>query len=192
MNKNGMMESLNGMVYALIVFAVIIGVGSVVLVNFGNSVVNCAGVVESGVATNVSAWLNGSGYNTNSSNYYAFTPTITNVVNATGGESIVLANVSTLGSVFYNTTAVVWENANISYTYTWDNRHYWNTSSQTCLNAIGAESSAGTGTAYTSIAYMLTNLGSGGLAGWVPAIIAISIGLLFLGAFIMKGGKKKR
>ena len=27
-------------------------------------------------------------------------------------------------------------------------------------------------------------------AGWTPAIIAISVGLLFLGAFMVKGGKR--
>ncbi len=53
------------------------------------------------------------------------------------------------------------------------------------------------GTANTNIQYLLTNLGSGGLAGWTPAIIAISVGLLFLGAFMVRGGsgggsKKRR
>lgn len=49
------------------------------------------------------------------------------------------------------------------------------------------------GVANTNIQYMLTNLGStnGGLASWTPAIIAISVGLLFLGAF-MVGGSKRR
>ena len=46
------------------------------------------------------------------------------------------------------------------------------------------------GTANTNVQYMLTNLGSSGLAGWTPAIIAISVGLLFLGAFLV--GKTKR
>ncbi|MDD4761719.1 MAG: hypothetical protein PHZ25_01715 [Candidatus Pacebacteria bacterium] len=50
-------------------------------------------------------------------------------------------------------------------------------------NAVG-------GTANTTSQYLLTQLGSGGLAGWVPAVIAVFIGLLFLGAFM--GGKGKR
>lgn len=50
-------------------------------------------------------------------------------------------------------------------------------------NAVG-------GTANTTTQYLLTQLGSSGLAGWTPAIIAVSVGLLFLGAFL--GGKGKR
>jgi hypothetical protein len=46
------------------------------------------------------------------------------------------------------------------------------------------------GTANTTASYLLTQLGSSGLAGWTPAVIAISIGLLFLGAFMV--GKKRR
>mgnify|MGYP003145871616 FL=1 len=48
------------------------------------------------------------------------------------------------------------------------------------------------GTANTNVQYLLTQLGSGGLAGWVPAIIAISVGLLFLGAFALGTGKGRR
>jgi hypothetical protein len=44
------------------------------------------------------------------------------------------------------------------------------------------------GTANTNVQYLLTQLGSSGLAGWTPAIIAISVGLLFLGAFLVRGG----
>lgn len=49
------------------------------------------------------------------------------------------------------------------------------------------------GTANTTTQYMLTQLGStsGGLASWTPAIIALSVGLLFLGAFLVgKGGRR--
>ena len=42
-----------------------------------------------------------------------------------------------------------------------------------------------TGPAYTNTAYVLTQLGSTGLAGWVPAIIAVSVGVLFLGMFMV-------
>jgi len=44
------------------------------------------------------------------------------------------------------------------------------------------------GTANTNVQYLLGQLGQGGLAGWTPAIIAISVGLLFLGAFMVGGG----
>ena len=35
--------------------------------------------------------------------------------------------------------------------------------------------------------YLVTQLGTSGLAGWAPAIIAFSVGMLFLGAFMIKG-----
>jgi len=46
------------------------------------------------------------------------------------------------------------------------------------------------GTANTNVQYLLGQLGESGLAGWTPAIIAISVGLLFLGAFMIGGGGK--
>ena len=48
------------------------------------------------------------------------------------------------------------------------------------------------GVANTNVQYLLTQLGSSGLAGWTPAIIAISVGLLFLGAFMIGGGRSKK
>jgi len=44
------------------------------------------------------------------------------------------------------------------------------------------------GTANTTVQYMNTQLGTTGLAGWTPAIIALSVGMLFLGVFLSKGG----
>ena len=46
------------------------------------------------------------------------------------------------------------------------------------------------GTANTNTNYLLGQLGESGLAGWTPAIIAISVGVLFLGAFMLKGGRR--
>jgi hypothetical protein len=46
------------------------------------------------------------------------------------------------------------------------------------------------GTANVTTTYLLGQLGQSGLAGWTPAIIAISVGLLFLGAFMVKGGRR--
>jgi len=43
------------------------------------------------------------------------------------------------------------------------------------------------GTANTTTTYLLGQLGESGLAGWTPAIIAFSVGMLFLGAFFIKG-----
>jgi len=46
------------------------------------------------------------------------------------------------------------------------------------------------GTANTTVTYLNTQLGSTGLAGWAPAIIAFAVGMLFLGVFMNKGGRK--
>jgi len=45
------------------------------------------------------------------------------------------------------------------------------------------------GTANTTVQYLNTQLGTAGLAGWTPAIIAFSVGMLFLGGFLVKGGQ---
>jgi len=46
------------------------------------------------------------------------------------------------------------------------------------------------GTANVTTTYLLGQLGTSGLAGWTPAIIAFSVGMLFLGAFMIKGGRR--
>jgi predicted anti-sigma-YlaC factor YlaD len=46
------------------------------------------------------------------------------------------------------------------------------------------------GTANTTVQYLLGQLGQSGLAGWTPAIIAFAVGMLFLGAFFIKKGRK--
>jgi len=46
------------------------------------------------------------------------------------------------------------------------------------------------GTANTTVSYLNTQLGSTGLAGWTPAIIALSVGMLFLGVFIARSGRR--
>ena len=47
------------------------------------------------------------------------------------------------------------------------------------------------GTANTTIAYLNTQLGTSGLAGWTPAIIALVVGMLFLGMFLSRGKGRK-
>jgi len=49
---------------------------------------------------------------------------------------------------------------------------------------------AGAGVANDTTTYLMGQLGESGLAGWTPAVIALAVGLLFLGAFM--GGKGKR
>ena len=42
------------------------------------------------------------------------------------------------------------------------------------------------GTANTTVQSLITDLGTGGLAGWTGAIIALAVGLLFIGALMGK------
>jgi len=44
------------------------------------------------------------------------------------------------------------------------------------------------GSANTTAQYLMTQLGSTGLSGWVPAIIAVAVGALFLSYFM---GRKR-
>ena len=45
---------------------------------------------------------------------------------------------------------------------------------------------------WVSTNYLMTELGSSGLAGWTPAIVALSVGMLFLGALFIGFGRGKR
>ena len=109
-----MFNDLTALGYGLVVFAIIIGVGTIVLYNFGSAVANCSGLLESGS---------------------------------------------------------------------------WNQSSSVCSNLTASVTPAGS--AYTNTNYLTGQLGTTGLAGWTPAIIAISVGILFLGAFMI-GGKGRK
>jgi hypothetical protein len=56
----------------------------------------------------------------------------------------------------------------------------WNTSLQLCQNVSGT-TAAGSGAGYNVLSYVTTQMGSTGLAGWIPVIIVIVIaGLIFL------------
>jgi len=48
------------------------------------------------------------------------------------------------------------------------------------------------GQANVTTSYLNTQLGSSGLAGWAPAIIAFAVGMLFLGGFLLKGQAGRR
>jgi len=64
----------------------------------------------------------------------------------------------------------------------------FNTSTNTCLNATGGDSTAPANTAWTTTNSLVSELGTSGLAGWTGAIIALAVGLLFIGALM---GKRK-
>jgi hypothetical protein len=108
-----MFNDLTALGYGLVVFAIIIGVGTVVLYNFSSATANC--------------------------------PTAYSTYNAT---------------------------------------------SELCQNATGSTVNPSQATINSN--YLTGQLGQTGLAGWTPAIIAISVGLLFLGAFLVRGGRKGR
>ena len=60
----------------------------------------------------------------------------------------------------------------------------YNVSQRKCLNATGEDPTDPTNGAWVSQGYLSTQLGSSGLSGWVPAIIAVAIGALFLSYFM--------
>ncbi len=108
-----MFDELSGLGYGIITFAIIIGIGTVVLHNFGGAVATCV------------------------------------------------------------------------------DAQIWNSSLDLC-HTIGNSSNTSTPTgSWTNINYMSGQLGSSGLAGWTPAIIALVVGMLFLGAFMTRGSKRK-
>ena len=57
---------------------------------------------------------------------------------------------------------------------------------QQCTNA--STNTTPTNGAFTNTAALVSDLGTGGLAGWTGAIIALAVGLLFIGALM---GKRK-
>ena len=116
-----MFNDLTSLGYGLITFAIVIGVGTLVLFNMGGSVATCS---------------------------------------APSGSACGLTGV-------------------------------FNYSTGVCSNATNTNCATPSGTAYTNINYANTQLGQSGLAGWTPAVIAISVGLLFLGAFMVRGGRRQ-
>ena len=71
----------------------------------------------------------------------------------------------------------------VNETYNATDRYCWDQ-----LNATPYQSGTPTDGGYVSGVYLSGQLGSSGLAGWIPAVIAVVIGGLFLAYF---GGRKK-
>lgn len=60
-----------------------------------------------------------------------------------------------------------------------------NTTTHLCANNSNASQTATpTGTAWSNADYLQGQLGSSGLSGWVPSVIAVMIGALFLAYFM--------
>ena len=72
----------------------------------------------------------------------------------------------------------------VNETYNITDRHCWD-----LLNGTKYQSGTPTDGGYVSGVYLSGQLGSSGLAGWIPAVIAVMIGGLFLAYF---GGKKNK
>jgi len=64
----------------------------------------------------------------------------------------------------------------------------FNTTQQKCVNSTNGDATDPANSAWTSSSYLKTQIGSTGLSGWVPAIIAVAIGALFLSYFM---GRKR-
>lgn len=56
-----------------------------------------------------------------------------------------------------------------------------------CYETANASNTGAYGTSASEVQYLNTQLGTTGLAGWTPAIIAITVGMLFLGVFLARG-----
>ncbi len=65
----------------------------------------------------------------------------------------------------------------------------YNVSAELCQEDANASHQVAASIGTQNVNYLGTQLGTSGLAGWTPAIIALSVGLLFLGAFALTGKK---
>ena len=66
----------------------------------------------------------------------------------------------------------------------------YNSTSRVCYEVANTSNTAEpTNSAWTTSGYLGTQLGSTGLSGWIPAIIAVAVGALFLSYFM---GRKRR
>ena len=74
-------------------------------------------------------------------------------------------------------------NANDSTTWTTDT--CCNTTADNCLAGNTTDASQGT----QSAVYMTGEIGEDGLASWTPAIVALVVGMLFLGMFLSRGSR---
>ena len=174
MKKKGQIDGIVSIGYGLIVLAILIGVGLVVLQNFSTAskqknVVGAAVNETNPVPTGAGITLVAGGMAD------GVCGAITGISNGSSGNglTIVVANVTQNGCFITNATSdlVLPYTSTIRYTYP-----YTYTANTTATTTTG-----------TLMTYLGT--GSGGLVTWVPAIIALVIGMYFIGAF---GGSKGR
>ena len=89
---------------------------------------------------------------------------------------IALAIIVGIGSVVLSKFAETTASCPTGYTY--------NSTSELCVNDANSSITSNPSTATQTSNYLNTQLGQSGLAGWVPAIIALSVGLVFLYMFL--------
>ena len=59
-----------------------------------------------------------------------------------------------------------------------------------CYETANASNTQSYNDAGATTYYLNSQLGQSGLAGWTPAVIALSVGMLFLGVFLTRGQRK--
>jgi hypothetical protein len=68
----------------------------------------------------------------------------------------------------------------------------YSVTNQTCQNdTLVSDTADPTNAGWVNTDYLNTQLGTTGLAGWTPAIIAFAVGMLFLGGFLINRGGKR-
>ena len=67
----------------------------------------------------------------------------------------------------------------------------YNATAQKCQNSTGGDPTDPTNGGWVNTNYLNTQLGTSGLAGWTPAIIAFAVGMLFLGGFLINRGNSR-
>lgn len=67
----------------------------------------------------------------------------------------------------------------------------WNNTVDLCTNNTNSSETATPGGAWTSVNYLNTELGTSGLSGWTPAIVAFTVGMVFIGALLIRKGRSR-
>lgn len=107
-----------------------------------------------------------------------------NDLTSLGYGIVVFAIVIGVGAIIMSKFAVSTASCASGYTY--------NVSSELCNVATNTTLTANPSTSTINSNYLLTQIGESGLAGWTPAVVALAVGLLFLGAFMSGKGRKGR
>ena len=115
------LNTVKAFIVVMLSLAIIGVVTLIVLGSLRNTGIVPAGSLSATVV-NESGWINSSGYTLDTASTVGFTsPVIVTAINGTDGQVIVAANytVSAAG-VVTNASAIVWNPANITYTYSYD------------------------------------------------------------------------